>query len=415
MKTLRLATALFVIALLLTNCKKEDATPAVIEQTVNGEVSGTWTKGSIITVKTDIIVPVGKTLTIEEGVSVIMDTTAKPEFIVNGNLYLTGSARNPITITVPETARLSANKFAGLWGGIIAGKTCTEVLIDNALIEYGGAITTEASTSVKLGLYKAAAGQSDPALWFSNTAGKVVVRNTTVRNWREDCIYIEGGNVLLHNNAFYTIGGNSGDAIDIKGGTLADVAFNFFYSNNTNGLRVSNAGGRSPQTLVVAYNNTMVNNGWRKPTIKGGSVWVEQSVRAEFYNNLLANCRFGIKRDVKNPEDPKSKISNTYYYAYSQTGADQFQPSADILAGTNDILSKNAGDNDPKFVNYPLNTNLLNADYNAAWDFGLQPNSPALGKGITTFTRNFAAGIVLNGQTYKSPEPATFAGAFDAR
>lgn len=133
------------------------------------------------------------------------------------------------------------------------------------------------------------------------------------------------------------------------------------------------------------------------------------------YNNLLANCRFGIKRDVKLPEDSRSVVSNNYYYGYSQDAVDQFQPSKEILAGTNDIIGTKADQNDPKFVNYPTNTSMSNADYNTAWDFHLSAGSPALGKGITTFSRNFKEGIVINGVTYKSPEPATYVGAFGTK
>ena len=98
--------------------KDENNTTPVVEQTVTGEVSGTWTKGSIIQVKTDIIIPAGKSLTIEEGVTVVMDTTAKPEVIVNGNLYVLGSTANPVKLTVPEGARITKNKFGKLWGGL---------------------------------------------------------------------------------------------------------------------------------------------------------------------------------------------------------------------------------------------------------------------------------------------------------
>jgi len=409
-----LATLFFI------GCKSDSTTtvaPVVKpdELSVKGEVSGTWKKSSIITVTGDIIIPVGKTLTIEEGVSVVMDTTSKPEIIVNGNLYAIGTTANPIKISIPEAAKLTKYKFGQLWGGILAAKTCTELVLDNVIMEYGGALITEASTSVKLGLYKAISGEFDPALWFSNTTGKLVVRNSIVRNWRDDAFYIEGGSVILANNAFYTTGLSSGDAIDIKSGVIVDIAYNLIYSTNTNALKLTNTGGRTPQAYSVAYNNTILNTGWRKPTAKGGSIWVEQSIRAELYNNLMANTRFGIKRDVKLPEDSRSIISNNYYYGYTQTGVDQFQPSADILKGTNDVISKIAGDNDPKFVNYPTNTDSQNSDFNTAWDFHLSANSPALGKGITTFTRNFKDGITINGVSYKSPEPATYVGAFGAK
>ncbi len=400
---------------LFAACSKDDNTTPVVEQTVTGEVSGTWTKGSIIQVKTDIIIPAGKSLTIEEGVTVVMDTTAKPEVIVNGNLYVLGSTANPVKLTVPEGARIAKNKFGKLWGGILASKTCAELVLSNAILEYGGAVTTESSTSVKQGLYKAVSGEFDPAIWFSNTAGKLVMQNSIVRYWKDDCTYLEGGSIIFTNNTFHTTGESGGEAINIKSGCVADVAYNLIYSTNTNALKLSNSGDRTPQAYVVAYNNTIVNTGWRRPTIKGGSIWLEASVRADLYNNLMANTRFGIKRDVKKPEDNRSIVSNSLYYGYTQEGVNQFQPSTEILAGKNDVIGTKAGDNDPKFVNYPVNTDSYNADFSSSWDFHLTTGSPALNKGITTFTRNFKDGITINGQSYKSPEPASYIGAFGVK
>ncbi|MDR6564534.1 MULTISPECIES: right-handed parallel beta-helix repeat-containing protein [unclassified Arcicella] len=416
MKNSKILVGAFLLATLFSACSKdENKTTPVVEQSVTGEVSGTWVKGSIIQVKTDIIIPAGKSLTIEEGVTVVMDTTSKPEIIVNGNLYITGSTANPVKMTVPESARITKNKFGKLWGGILASKTCSELLLNNVIMEYGGAVTTESSTSVKQGLYKAVSGEFDPAIWFSNTAGKLVMQNSIVRFWHDDCTYLEGGSIIFSNNTFHTTGESGGEAINIKSGCVADVAYNLIYSTNTNALKLSNAGDRTPQAYVVAYNNTIVNTGWRRPTIKGGSIWVEASVRADLYNNLMANTRFGIKRDVKKPEDTRSVVSNSLYYGYTQEGVNQFQPSTEILTGKNDIISTKAGDNDPKFVNYPVSTDKSNADFTTTWDFHLATGSPALNKGITTFTRNYKDGITINGQTYKSPEPASYIGAFGTK
>ncbi|MFY7786625.1 MAG: right-handed parallel beta-helix repeat-containing protein [Thermoflexibacteraceae bacterium] len=416
MKNSKILVGAFLLATLFSACSKdENKTTPVVEQSVTGEVSGTWVKGSIIQVKTDIIIPAGKSLTIEEGVTVVMDTTSKPEIIVNGNLYVTGSTANPVKMTVPESARITKNKFGKLWGGILASKTCSELLLNNVIMEYGGAVTTESSTSVKQGLYKAVSGEFDPAIWFSNTAGKLVMQNSIVRFWHDDCTYLEGGSIIFSNNTFHTTGESGGEAINIKSGCVADVAYNLIYSSNTNALKLSNAGDRTPQAYVVAYNNTIVNTGWRRPTIKGGSIWLEASVRADLYNNLMANTRFGIKRDVKKPEDTRSVVSNSLYYGYTQEGVNQFQPSTEILTGKNDVISTKAGDNDPKFVNYPVSTDKSNADFTTTWDFHLATGSPALNKGITTFTRNYKDGITINGQTYKSPEPASYIGAFGTK
>ncbi|MFD2570297.1 right-handed parallel beta-helix repeat-containing protein [Spirosoma soli] len=406
-------------ATVLVGCSKVDetsttATPApVVKEAVAGDVSGVWTKGNTYKITGHLQIPASQSLVIEEGVNVVFsDSTVKPELIVRGNLYVMGTSANPVKFTVPDAWKTTANQWGNLWGGIIAAPTCAEMLIDNAVLEYGGAVTTENSPSVKAGLYKAAAGNHVPAVNYSNINGKLVITNSRLNNQNEDGFYIEGGKVIIANNKIYTQGVSGGDAINIKSGVQADVAFNLVYSPNTNALKLSNTGDRTPQAYVVAYNNTIVNAGWRRPTIKGGSIWVEVGIRADLYNNLLANDRFGIKRDPKNPEDNRTKVSNNLYYGFSQDGVTGFQPSTEILAGANDIMSKTVGANDPKFVNYPLNTESKNAVFNTAWDFRLQAGSPALGKGTTTFTRLYADGLTLNGKLYKSPEPASYIGAF---
>lgn len=379
-----------------------------------GEISGVWKRGSVQHITGDIIIPEGQSLTIEEGVTVIMDTEAKPEIIVKGNLYAEGTAAFPIKFTVEESKRTEENKFGRLWGGILAAPSCAELLLNYTIIEYAGATTSDASTSVKQKLYKGKAGENLPALWFANVNGKLVVTNSIFRNLQEDCTYIEGGKIIFANNKFYTTGLTGGEAINFKSGCLADVAYNLVYSTNTNALKLSNSGDRTPQAYIIAYNNTMVNTGWRRPTAKGGSIWVEATVRVSIFNNLFANTRFGIKRDTKGPEDSRSLFGNNLYYGYNQTTVNQFQPTSEVIAGTNDVIGKTAGDNDPKFMSYPLNTDVNNAVFNTAWDFHLLAGSPALGKGKTDFSPHHAAGLVLNGITYTSPAPANYIGAYGA-
>lgn len=416
MKIKQIIAALALSAVVLSGCEKAnidvDTTP--IDGSAIGEVSGVWAKGSTQVIKGDIVIPEGKSLTIEEGVTVLMDTLTKPEIVVKGNLYSLGTEANPVKFTVNDFYKTDAKKFGKLWGGILAGPTCAELVLDHTILEYGGATTSDASTSVKMGLYKATAGENLPALWFSNVNGKLIVQNSIIRNFQEDCTYIEGGKIIFANNVFYTTGVTGGEAMNFKSGCLADVAFNLVYSTNTNALKLSNSGDRNPQAYIIAYNNTMVNTGWRRPTAKGGSVWLEATVRADLYNNLFANTRFGVKRDPKKPEDARSKYSNNWYYGFDQTTVDQFQPGKnDVVAGVNDVKGTKAGENDPKFVNYPLSTATSNAVFNTTWDFHLQGNSPALTKGVTDFTRHHKAGITTaNGITYVSPEPAVYVGAY---
>lgn len=418
MKIRNVIGLLGVCILLGSSCEKAniDVDTRSSDGAATGEVSGIWAKGSTHIIKGDIIVPEGKSLTIEEGVTVLMDTIAKPEIIVKGSLYALGTDDNPVRFTVDEKFKDATHKFGKLWAGILAAPSCTELVLDHAILEYGGATSSDASTSVKMGLYKATAGENMPALWFSNVNGKLIVVNSIFRNFQEDCTYIEGGKIIFANNSFYTTGVTGGEAMNFKSGCLADVAFNLVYSTNTNALKLSNSGDRNPQAYIVAYNNTFINTGWRRPTAKGGSVWLESSVRAALYNNLFANTRFGIKRDPKKPEDSRSAYSNNWYYGYDQTTVNQFQPGGDIVGGLNDVVGKLAGENDPKFVNYPLNTSTNNYDYNILWDFHLQGNSPAVSKGISGFYRHHNAGLTTaNGITYISPEPGTYVGAFGTK
>lgn len=408
------------IITIVSGCKKAnidvDLTEKPIDTTgVHGEVSGVWSKFSVVHVSDDIIIPEGKTLIIEEGVTIIMDTLSKPEVIVKGNLYAMGKPGSPVTFTIPEKGRTASNQFGKQWGGILAAPTCAELLLDNTILEYGGSTTTESSTSVKMGLYKATSGENLPALWYSNVNGKLVVNNCIFRNFNEDCTYIEGGKIIFSNNQFYSTGITGGEGINIKSGCIADVAYNLFYATNTNALKLSNSGERTPQAHVIAYNNTILNTGWRRPTVKGGSVWVEAAVFVELYNNIFANARFGIKRDTKKTEDNRSVISHNLYYGFDQATVDQFQPSKEIVAGKNDIIGTKAGDNDPKFVSYPLNTAMNNATFNDSWDFHVKDGSPAIGKGITNFTRNFPNGLGMEKYPYPSPDPSATIGAYGTK
>ena len=52
-----------------------------------------------------------------------------------------------------------------------------------------------------------------------------------------------------------------------------------------------------PLTEMTVYNNTMVNCGWRRSkNKKGGSVWVEKAAKPVFVNNLIYDCRYGLKQ-----------------------------------------------------------------------------------------------------------------------
>ena len=158
------ATALF------SSCTKDDEV-VVTDQTLSGgAVSGVWAKGSTVTLNGHITIPEGKSLTIEEGVTVLLnDTTLGQEILVYGNLYCNGTSASPIKITVPEKFR-RAGSFPRIWGGILCGPTAKELFVNYTIIEYTGYVTTEESPSVKAGFFKASAGEGLPAINFKNNS-----------------------------------------------------------------------------------------------------------------------------------------------------------------------------------------------------------------------------------------------------
>lgn len=416
MKTLKNLTTIASALVLIYGCTPKatvdsDPTPAPGTTNISGNVEGTWKKGQTYVVDDVLYIKEGTSLTIEEGVTVLFNTSKAPEVIIDGNFYSMGTEQNPVKFTVADSLKTDANKFGKLWGGLIASPKCAEMVIKHTTIEYGGATTTEESASVKAGLYKAESGANVPAIYYNNVNGKLIVMHSRINNFQDDGFYIEGGKVLIANNVFHTTGISGGDAVNIKSGVLADIVYNVFYSPNTNAMKLSNGGGKTPQTHIIAYNNTIINAGNRRPDIKGGSIWLEKSVRCDAVNNLIVNSRFGIKRDRRDEEDKRSTVFNTHYYGNTQLIVNSFQPSNEIMVGTNDIISTVVGFNDPQFVNYPVTDAGDKAQFDNAWDFHLKDGAPGLGKGKTDIAGHHKDGLIVNGITYNTPLPADYIGA----
>jgi hypothetical protein len=181
------------------------------------------------------------------------------------------------------------------------------------------------------------------------------------------------------------------------------------------------------------YNNTYINCGYRSlDPDRGANVDIEQGASGYVYNNIIVNCRTGI-RFVESPvaDTTNSAYGNNLYYADSASIAGQFMPSSHLAKyNTSDIPlpssyytfpnqthwfvvkgapqavaggtwtngydgSSLVGKNNPMFANYPLPAPVGTATYgprlgSMTWqgnsDFHLQTGSPAIGKGYTSFS-----------------------------
>ncbi len=426
MKTKNLFFVASIAVALLSGCDKEEDVKPVDDKSKNSTTT-IWEKNSVVELTDHFIIEEGETLKIEEGVEVIMKDPDKGiEIIVLGSLYSYGTAANPVKFTIPEDARDETITPEGRWGGIICGYDAPEVLLKNTIIEYAGAMTTEDSPSFQYQLFKTETGKTVPGFHFCNIDGKFVIDNATFRFNSDDHLYITGGKSIIMNTTFYHSGYDGGEAINYKSDCVADLAFNLIYDANTNAFKLSNSGLQFTQSHLYVYNNTIVNTGWRRPKIKGGSIWLEENIRAEVFNNLLFDTRFPVKRDASDPEDNRTVITPNYIFASTQTGMDNMQADAEagILNGANDKMSASAGDNHPNFTNFTIqsevdvmvginNTGHVPQAFNTSWDFTPASGSNALSGATTAITPHYnTSGITIDGVSYKSPAPKNYFGAY---
>ena len=446
----------------LASCEKDPDQKEPVEPVeAAGEVSGVWEAGSTVYVDGHIVVPEGESLTIEEGVTVIFSDAGVGvnhtaiEFSVDGNLYCLGTAENPVRLTVDESLRTADNTFAGLWGGIVAGATCEEMLIDHTIIEYCGGQVIEGSPAAENGYYTAG-DDAYPHITTNNVDGRYVITNSILRNGWSDAIYMMGGNAIIAGNIFSAIGYDGAEAVNVKSGCTVDVTRNIMFSANTNGLKLSSSDQSEVrhQAKIQAYNNTIIGSGWRRDGEKGGGIYVEENADAGVFNNLLVNCKFRATTpawDEPGSEDCYDGEHSMIDYNYYASGtvessivfSGEYEDDGEMLlysgvkfpyegyafnhewydtekVDVHSVMAKTAEEAaslDPKFVNFDLNMDPASYSFNDSWDFHLTSGSPALdaSKTYTAGDRQpyfGTSGLEVNGQTYTSPAIGAWFGAF---
>lgn len=368
-----------------------------------------WTRDT--TLAESVEIPVGTSLYIEPGVTVTCksDVQVPIEIVVLGNLYCMGTAEHPVTFT-------SDTKKPESWGGIICGYNSEEVVLNHVDLGYAGATPTESSISFQNKLFKTTIDGGVPAFHFCNVNGKFVIANSFFHDNYNDQTYFTGGNGVIAGNIFADSGNaaDGGEAINVKAGCKLDVANNVIYDACTNAFKLSNSGNSEtiPLTQITVYNNTMVDCGWRRTkNKKGGSVWVEKASAPVFANNLVYDCRYGMKQPKKDGANLKDAcVAPNYYYASTQTGVDQMAKTADLIIwNDNDIKSQVPGQLDPLFKAFTQNPAMnINCEvddaskgaplpYDRNWNFNVQAGSPALSGGKADIARIFEYGLAFFG------------------
>lgn len=458
------------LAFVFAACEKENGngngngeTPGTTEETVR-ILTGTLESGTTLEVDSHLLVPEGESLTIEPGVTLVFSSKGVGvnhvaiEFTVDGNLYCLGTEDQPVRLTVAEDERTQANTFAGLWGGIVAGASCEEMIIDHTIIEYTGGQVVEGSPAAENGYYTAG-DDAYPQITTNNANGNYVITNSIIRNGWSDGIYMMGGNAIIADNIFSANGYDGAEAVNVKSGCKVDVAGNIMFSPNTNGLKLSSSDQSEVrhQALIQAYNNTIINSGWRRDGEKGGCIYVEEMANVSVFNNLLVNCKFrAITPAWSTPteEDCYDRENSMVDYNYYASGnvksslvfSGEYEDDGEILhysgaeypyqgyaydheeydnekVDVNSKIAENAEDAaamDPDFVNYDINADPALYEWNDSWDFHVNAGSPVLeGAYVPADAARkpfyFETGLTVNGKTYTSPDVQPYFGAFGTK
>jgi hypothetical protein len=266
---------------------------------------------------------------------------------------------------------------------------------------------------------KSFTGSSSPySVYFANPDGSFILEDSWIYGSVDDPFRINGGKIHVMRNTFEKCGYTGGEAMNSKAGTIGDFAYNLCIGMATNGPKISNinvAVGK-PGSNVRIYNNTMINCGYRRAAAgRGGSINFEEGAAGMAYNNLIVNCKFGL-RVVNNPiaDTANIRYGYNYYYADSLSVASQFIPSLTVSTAISKAIETDipkpstylpagwvigqaytantavVGANNPQFINapVPLPAGLLLRDIAVVgnYNFALKPNSPCIGAGFTGFS-----------------------------
>ncbi|MEI8087018.1 MAG: hypothetical protein WCG93_12460, partial [Paludibacter sp.] len=214
-----------------------------------------------------------------------------------------------------------------------------------------------------------AAGTGSFGIQFTNTNGDFIMEDSWIYGSIDDAVRISTGRIHLMRNTFEKCGATGGDCLNAKSGTVGDMAYNLFVGTATNGTKASNKGGVGSQTNVNMYNNTYISGGYRQkaPTGRGGSINYEEGAKGKAFNNLMVNCRTGV-RIHNNPMADVTNMSYGYNYSYGDSLRvmnNVYPVGASLTSGTTAVTI-------PQTTDVPAYTQLIsNPNYQSAYLYSI--------------------------------------------
>ncbi|PTS99520.1 hypothetical protein DBR11_12180 [Pedobacter sp. HMWF019] len=398
-------------------------------------LKGTMLAGKTYHITGDVSVNAGDTLYLQPGVKVVvhgdgLSPETSPTFYVNGTLVSNGTKEAPNWFTVFATASVPKSNpnikddvndpaYKGYWGGFQCSPTAKLLLLRWTHVEYTGGPwgTNAVDYGAKAGDPRFSVYMSSPAGATGSSMGKLIIEDSWFYGSKDDCIgKCQNIYVSIMRNTFSKCGGTGGEGVNLKDGVIGDVAYNLSFGIATNGLK--SAGDTGKPSLVNFYNNTLVNCGFRQTkATRNGSINTETNAGGFIYNNIIVNCKAGLRISYASEKGKPSDTLNTSYgnnltsigRGTPMGGSEQYMVfieakqftrkqatdfngyvnGSTLANGTNDGTNT-ASDSlkyDPLFKNYNVAANSVARNYRVAEipagaDFHLQAGSPAIGAGV---------------------------------
>ncbi len=447
------------LAALLASCKSDEnvtvsepffKTGAAIstKTPLSGVIKGTLLSDSIYKVSGDIIIDTNDTLVVQPGARIHFPGTAVYSIVVKGTFLSLGTKEKPIWFTVPTAVKTDTygadptvdKAYKGLWGGILGEKTFKSIIVKWTHLEFGGGRETTSPVSF------IANGGVMYTLSTANPNGILVLEDSWIYGSVDDPFRpVGGGRFNIMRNTFEKCGFTGGEAINIKGSSVGNFAYNLLVGMATNGPKASNDAAQVgfAGTNFNFYNNTIVECGFRRAQAgRGGSINFENLARGSYYNNLMVNCRYGprivgatasyLGNALVVADTANIKYGNNYNYVDDVASANEIYPTGfatkpqatDIPAPSSFLPTgykrgqvydgtAAVGKNNPLFVGFTLPRSTANKlgdiSFVGASNFRLQAGSPAIGKAFTGFTpltsiKDFFAEIVPVSKNFGATE-----------
>ena len=444
MKKTQLLGIAAIVAIAFSSCKKteevaEISTPqfqagqTITSDTLRGAVKGTLQTNKTYYFDNQVFINAGDTLVMQSGVK-LLALNVNAQLIVKGSFVSLGSKDNPNWITgqsaylSPSTYKINGlqdpNTDPGLkpgsaqWGGIQCEKTATLVDIKWTHIDFSGGT---ASASNPPNGYTS--GSALFTIFVQNPDGFLILEDNWFYGTTSDVVRANGGKIHIMRNTVEKMSYNDGDAFNVKNSTTGDMAFNLIMGSAKGGTKASNKGTYGTvQTKINMYNNTYIAGGWRSvDPDRGANINYEQGARGYAYNNIMVNCKTGL-RILENPLADTANCRYGYNLSYgdSLSIVNMFYPKTHISKpNVHDIPNPTSfypgfpnsytlgqaynapslvGQNNPKFMNFPLpvsgSVSLFN--FVGLYNFHLMAGSPAIGAGYTNFMPLDATAAVTN-------------------